>query len=234
MAEAQINVSLQLCKTTHRKLKPQETTSMVKVKAPFGGISASGTLGGAFVFASTKGVQYARSHAVPSNPRSPLQVATRAMMAFLGARWAGMTATQQDSWDAATAGAGSSDFNAFIKQNMKSFTQFEFPKIQVDQAAGSAPVMGTLTATAEVGQISISQAVTTANDIWGVVCCLSTTSGFTPARTNVVKVLYGTSDPITGVITGLSAGSYYLRTAGFNIGGTASSFVAESSELVVT
>lgn len=207
---------------------------MVKVKAPFGGISASGTLGGAFVFASTKGVQYARAHAVPSNPNTALQQATRAMMAFIGARWSELTPTQQDSWDAATAGAGASDFNAFVKAAMKRFTQFTMPLIQSDQAAGTAPVMGTLTPVAEVGQISIDQAITTANGIWGVVVCVSPTTGFTPSRATVVKVLAGTAGPITGVVTGLAAGSYYVRTSGFNIGGTSSAFVAESAEMVVT
>lgn len=207
---------------------------MVKVKAPFGGLSASGTIGGAFTFASTKGVQYARAHAVPSNPRSALQVATRAMMAFLGIQWATMTAEQQDSWDAATAGAGASDFNAFIKANMKSFTQFEWPLIKSDQAAGTAPVLGTLTPTGEVGQISLSQAITTPNGIWGLAVAMSSTTGFTPARGNIVKVLSGTSGPITGVLTGLTAGTYYVRTAGFNIGGTASAFLAESNAITVT
>lgn len=207
---------------------------MVKVKAPFGGISASGTLGGAFTFASTKGIQYARAHAVPSNPNTPLQQATRAMMAFLGVQWASMTEEQKDSWDAATAGAGASDFNAFIRTNMKRFTQFTWPLIKSDQAAGTAPVLGTLTPTGEVGQISINQAVTTTNGIWGLAVAMSQTSGFTPARGNIVKVLSGTAGPITGVLTGLAAGSYYVRTAGFNIGGTASSFVAESAEITVS
>lgn len=207
---------------------------MVKVKAPFGGISASGTLGGAFTFAQTKGIQYARAHAVPSNPNSALQKATRAMMAFLGARWGDMTSAQQDSWDAATAGAGSSDFNAFIKSNMKRFTQFTWPLIKSDEAAGTAPVMGTLTPTGEVGQISISQVITTDNGIWGVAVAMSQTTGFTPARSNIVKVLYGTTGTITGVLTGLAAGGYFVRTAGFNIGGTASVFVAESAEITVT
>lgn len=225
---------LYLLQTTRRKDQQKESKLMVKVKAPFGGISASGTLGGAFVFASTKGVQYARSHAVPSNPRSALQIATRAMMAFLGARWSELTSEQQDSWDAATVGAGASDFNAFIKTNMKRFTQFTYPLIKSDQAAGTAPVMGTLTATAGVGQISISQAITTTNGIWGVAVALSQSTGFTPARSNIVKVLAGTADPVAGVLTGLAPGSYYVRTAGFNIGGTASAYVAESSEMVVT
>lgn len=207
---------------------------MVKVKAPFGGLSASGTLGGAFVFASTKGVQYARAHAIPSNPNTPLQQATRAMMAFLGIQWSGMTAEQQDSWDAATVGAGASDFNAFIKANMKRFTQFQWPLIKSDQAAGTAPVLGTLTPTGEVGQISLSQEITAANGIWGLAVAMSQDTGFTPARANVVKVLSGTSGPITGVITGLPPGDYYLRTAGFNIGGTVSAFLAESAAITVT
>lgn len=207
---------------------------MVKVKAPFGGISASGTLGGAFTFASTKGIQYARAHAIPSNPRTPLQQATRAMMAFLGSRWSGMTAQQQDSWDAATAGAGSSDYNAFVKAGMKRFTQFAAPLIQSDQAAGTVPVMGALTATAGVGQISLSQAITTPNGIWGMIVTLSPDTGYTPARDTTVKVLPGTVSPITGVITGLAAGSYFVRCAGFNIGGTMSTFVAQSAAIVVT
>lgn len=214
-------------------LNPKEK-QMVKVKAPFGGLSASGTLGGAFVFASTKGVQYARAHAVPSNPRSSLQTATRAMMAFLGARWAAMTTAQKATWDAATAGAGSSAFNAFVKSNMKLFTQFTWPLIASDQAAGTAPAMGTLTPTAGVGQITISQAITTPNGIWGTAIALSGTSLFTPERSHIKAVLYGTAGPVTGVLTNLAPGSYYMQTLGFNIGGTPSAWGAESDELIVT
>lgn len=207
---------------------------MVKIKAPFGGLSASGTIAGAFTFASTKGVQYARAHAVPSNPKTVLQIATRAMMAYIGARWAAMTVAQQDSWDAATSGPGTSDFNAFVKAAMRRFTQFTFPKIKSDEAAGTAPVMGALTPTGQVGQISVSQVITTTNGIWGTVVCLSKTAGFTPARSNVVKILYGTTSPVAGVVTDLTPGTYYMRTAGFNIGGTVSAFVAESAAITVT
>lgn len=207
---------------------------MVKVKAPFGGLSASGTIGGAFTFASTKGIQYARSHAVPSNPNTVLQVSTRAMMAFLGARWSELSAAQKATWTAALGGEGASAFNHFVKFNMKRWTQFTYPMIASDQAAGTAPVMGTQTATAGVGQIALSLAITTANGIWGAAVAMSQTTGFTPARDNLKIVLAGTAGPLTGTITGLTAGTYYVRSAGFNIGGTASAYVAESAALIVT
>ena len=207
---------------------------MVKVKAPFGGLSASGTLGGAFTFASTKGVQYARAHAVPSNPNTALQKATRAMMAFLGTQWADMTTAQKATWDPATAGAGSSAFNAFVKSEMKRFTQFTWPRIASNQAAGTAPVLGTLTLTGQVGQISFSHVITTLNGQWGEAVCMSTTSGFSPARSNLVKVFSQQTSPVVGVLTGLAPGTYYIRPAGFNIGGTASAFLAESNGIEVT
>lgn len=206
---------------------------MVKVKAPFGGLEASGTIAGAITFAKTKGVQYARSHAVPSNPRSSLQLATRAMMAFLGARWSGMTTDQQDSWDPTSLGPGNSDFNRFIQYNMKRFTQFTWPIIELDQAAGTAPVMGALTATGQVGQISVSNVITTTNGIWGMAVAVSATTGFTPARSDVRAVFAGTASPITGVITRVAPGTWFVRTLGFNIGGTASAWVAEE-EVTVT
>jgi len=227
-------LAVQLRTTDNSESQKKGDQTMVKVKAPFGGLSASGTIGGAFTFASTKGVQYARAHAVPSNPKTVLQVSTRAMMAFLGARWSELTAAEKATWTAALGGEGASQFNHFVKVNMKRWTQFTYPLIASDQAAGTAPVMGTLTATAGVGQIALSAAITTTNGIWGAAVCMSQTTGFTPARDNLKIVLAGTAGPLTGTITGLVAGSYYVRIAGFNIGGTASAYVAESAELAVT
>lgn len=204
----------------------------MKVTGPGLSITASGKLAGVLVASTWKGRPYMRQLVTPANPKSGGQVGTRAMMAFLGANWANLTVNEQATWESLGEDIKASSFNAFVKYNMNRWTQFTAPKVDPAQAAGTVPVMGALTATPGVRQISLSQAVTTLNGIWGMIICMSTTTGFTPGRTNCVGVQYGVTSPIARVLTPVAAGTWYIRTAGFNRGATLSAFIAEVTAVV--
>lgn len=204
----------------------------MKVTGPGLSISASGKLAGVLVASTWKGRPYMRQLVTPANPKSGGQVGTRAMMAFLGQNWVNLTAGEQATWEALGEDIKASPFNAFVKYNMNRWTQFTAPKVDPAQAAGTVPVMGALTATPGVRQISLSQVITTLNGIWGMIICMSTTTGFTPGRTNCVGVAYGVTSPIARVLTPVAAGTWYIRTAGFNRGATTSAFIAEVTAVV--
>lgn len=75
---------------------------MALVKAPLGGIAASGTLGG-MTFARNRAGQYARAWAKPVNPATLRQTAVRALFGTSSVGWASLTQAQVDAWDAYAA-----------------------------------------------------------------------------------------------------------------------------------
>lgn len=155
-------------------------------------------------------------------------------MTFLSMSWRELTTTQKDLWIPQAAAISVSPFNAYVKSNMKRFTQFDGPQVVPSPSASTAASMGTLTPVGGIKQIDWSQAVTTPNDMTGILVAMSTTSGFTPSRSNIVQARYGTTSPVAGVITTLAAGTYYVRTASLQEDGTIGTFVTESSGIVVT
>jgi hypothetical protein len=194
---------------------------------------ASGSVADAITFSKWKGRNYVRRHAVPANPKSASQISTRAMMRFLTKVWASQGATYQGTFAAGAASLNVSPFNYFIKYNMDRWTQFQDPARTLSVVALTNPVLGALTLTGGVGQYSLSQVITTVNDYFGLLICHSLTTGFTPGKTNVQYVAIASASPTTAIITGLAAGTYFVRTAAFDgqpDGFTA--FVAEGSVAV--
>lgn len=205
---------------------------MATVQGPLMSMQASGKLANSIVFGNWKGRPTVRGHVVPSNPQSAAQTGVRALMSFIGKNWANLSAGEKASWAALAAIGSYSNFNAFGSHNANRFGQFTMPRVDPAAAAGTAPVNGTQTLIAGVGEFTVSQAITTANNIWGIVVCASMSTGFTPGRTNVVAFKYGLAGPIEVVVKNRAAGTWYVRTASFNRGGTVTSFVAEGSVVV--
>lgn len=205
---------------------------MASTQAPLFGLDASGSIGGALTYAKWRGRTYVRVKSTPSNPRSPAQKSTRAMMRFLSTIWATLIAADQAAWDTLAAQENYSAFNAFVRYNMNRWTQWQTPFDKPTPTAGTVPVMGALTVTGGVGQLSLSQVITTANGIWGVQFALSATAAFTAAKTNIAYVAAYTASPVTAILTGLEAGTYYVEASGFTRDGDTSAFVAEISGVV--
>lgn len=205
---------------------------MVRVKGPMMSLDASGTLGGAFVFGKWKGRHTVRSHAVPANPRSAGQVSTRSIMRFLSQSWTNLTVAEKATFNALAATYAISPFNAYVRHNMKRWTQFTGPQIEIASTSGTVPVLGTLTVTAGVGELTVSQAITTVNDMWGVLFSASLTTSYTPVKTDLKLGVYGVATPVAGVITNLAVGTWYIRTAGIAEDGTLSAQLAEVSGVV--
>lgn len=196
-------------------------------------VDASGTLAGTFTFGKWKGRNVVRSHAVPSNPRSASQRSTRAMMNFLSKAWTNLSTAQKATFDTLAAQYAISPFNAYVRHNMRRWTQFEGPQIEIGSTAGTAPTLGTLTANGGVGIIEVSQAITSAADMWGVMFAVNASDGFTPGHDDLRFAKYGTASPVAGTIVNLAAGTYYVTAAGIAEDGTLSSWLTDV-EVTVT
>ena len=205
---------------------------MASVKGPLMSMDASGKLANAVVFSKWKGRAYVRGHVVPSNPKSAGQKGVRAMMRFLAVVWDGLSALEKSGWETLAAATGISPFNAFVAYNMDRWTQFTTPIITPGQAAGTAPTMGALTVTGGVRQITYSQAITTPQNIWGVLFFLNATGTYTPARANCVYAAVYSASPVTAVLSDIEPGTYYADAIGFTEGGAVTAAVGEAQVTV--
>jgi hypothetical protein len=205
---------------------------MALVTGPLLSLDARGKVAGALVFSNWKGRPVVRKLVTPSNPQSGAQTGQRAMLGFLSTAWAPLSAAKKATWDTLAATGNYSGFNAFTKYNLDEWTQFQTPYNEPELAAETPPTMGALTVTGGVRQLTVSQVITVAADIWGMVIAVSTTTGFTPAKSDVMKVVLYAASPIAVVLSGLAADTYYVRTSGFDHSGQQTAFVAEQSGIV--
>jgi len=100
-------------------------------------------------------------------------------------------------------------------------------------ATGDLPTLGALTATGGVGQATISQIVTVPAQIWGLIVARSVSSGFTPAKSDVVGIAPWISSPIIFADRSVPAGVYFYRTSAFINDGRQTAWTPEASATVL-
>ena len=203
---------------------------MATVKGPLFSLDASGTVGGAVVFSKWKGRNYVRRHAIPSNPKADAQLSVRAMMRFLSQYWTSLSTSEKADWATRAAVTNISPFNAYIAYNMDRWGREEYPSTQ--DPATEADTPGTLAnegATAGVRSITISDEVTVLADNWGILLYRSTTTGFTPSRNNMYRVMpAATAAVFTFLDTAVVVGTpYYYRGRAISLLGEEGALWAE-------
>lgn len=92
---------------------------MAKIKGAFGGYGVSGTVGKVYTFGKWKGVQYARQHVVPANPKTPDQTTERSHFTAGVNKWHNplLVALDKILWKvrARLEATAMSGFNSFMK-----------------------------------------------------------------------------------------------------------------------
>lgn len=91
---------------------------MAKTRAPLLAFGASGQIGKTQVYATWRGVPYARQLVKPSNPRSSGQTETRSVFSYLNALWKLAPSLAQAPWTANAAGRPYTNRNKFISANL--------------------------------------------------------------------------------------------------------------------
>ena len=199
---------------------------MALTKAPLFGLDASGTLGGSIVFGKWKGRTYVRRHAVPSNPKSGLQVGMRSVFKFISQDYANLSAAIVARWKAIADVELITPLNAqmkvaqqFARQN-KGWVKdpAETLETTIDPPTG-------LTAVAQPKSIALSWTRPVANQgDYSVAVYQSLTGVFTRDISKLVLVQEVTD--VNCVITGLTTGVQYFfevcETGGGGLLGTAS------------
>lgn len=194
---------------------------MVKVLGPMFSFEASGTIGNIATFSKWKGRPYVRQRVIPANPKSALQVATRAMLKFLSQAWIDVGSTPQGTWEELAAASQISPFNAYVGRNQSRFREFQAPSQSYPAAeSGTQPVATLDSATGGPSYVDLTMTITTLNDVWGVLLFRSASGSFTPSRGNCIAAI-----PIDGTGTlvytdsNLDPGTYYYDAKFFTTEG---------------
>lgn len=205
---------------------------MALTQGPLMSIGASGKFAGTLVYSTWKGRPTVRQLVTPSNPKSAGQVATRAMFKFLAQNWAALSPTDQASWQALADATTVSPFNAYVSYNMNLWTQFETPFDNPTSTDDTVPVMGAGTLNGGVRQYTLSQVITTPNDISGILIVEDSSAIVTPVKTMVVIAEDYVASPVVVVATPREPGTYHVRVAGFTKAGTISAYIADQTVVV--
>lgn len=198
-------------------------------------LDASGTIGNAIVFSKWKGRNYVRERVIPANPKSGGQVGMRAMLKFLAQSWSAIGSTPQATWETRAAASSISPFNAFTSYNQKRWRNFTGPSDTYPEATDDVDsTLGALTLVLGERSITVTQAVTTAADGWGILIFRSPTGTFDTGWDNLIAAvpISGTDD-VVYVDTPLAPGPYYYDTRPFTLDGQLGAETGEETETVV-
>lgn len=100
---------------------------MVKLRGPGMSVHASGTLADVLTFGNLRGKPTLRKKPTPAQPRTGLQVSSRAMMQFLAQNWSGLTTPQQATWLDLADNTDVAPYHAFIAHNMQRWARQALP-----------------------------------------------------------------------------------------------------------
>lgn len=130
---------------------------MAKVTGPLLSFGATGQIGKAQVYASWKGVQYARRHVIPANPNSSDQVLTRSVFSWLQAEWKNLPASLSAPWTTFAKGKPLTNRNAFTKSNLHALrAASDIQDLILSPSTGGAPAFTGFSAAGGVGKITVS------------------------------------------------------------------------------
>jgi len=149
---------------------------MAKTKGPLLSLGARGSIAKSQVYARWKGVDYARVHVDPANPRTVEQTSTRDVFASLNAQWKFSPAEAQAPFAAAAQGKPVTDRNLFIKANLGTMRPLSTMADYIGSpgSRGGIPPLSLALASPGAGQIDATLVTTAAptdwtlSEVWGV------------------------------------------------------------------
>jgi hypothetical protein len=130
---------------------------MAVVKAPLFSLDASGSIAKSIVFSKWRGRNYVRRHAIPSNPRSGLQLGVRAVLKFVTQDWTNLSAAIQAAWADLAAGTNITELNAAVAYNVAAARRDEGIIRSPGEDAGTTPdAAASFVTTAGIKSVSIA------------------------------------------------------------------------------
>jgi hypothetical protein len=130
---------------------------MAKVTLPLLGVEASGTIGDSVVFGRYKGINYARQHTVPANPRTAAQVAQRNFFKIFASLWRKLPGAAANAWDDAAKGTVLSGFNLFTRRNSVSLKgDSNLADLEITPGSADALRVTSINASYASGQVTVN------------------------------------------------------------------------------
>ncbi|HUJ83965.1 MAG TPA: hypothetical protein VLW83_18930 [Candidatus Acidoferrales bacterium] len=187
---------------------------MAKTTAPLLSFGAGGAIGKTQVYASWKGIPYARKYVVPANPRSTDQTLTRSVFTILCALWKNLGADATAPFMAFATGKPLTDRNAYLKFNVKALRSGSDWTALVGSpgAAGGVP-LASFSASGGSGTISTTVTAPTPPTGWTLtkVTAVARVNDDPHTSTNdTAAVASATTSPWQPSFSGLAAGSYIV------------------------
>lgn len=142
---------------------------MAVVTGPVLSIGARGKIAKSIVFATWRGVKYARQYVVPANPRTVAQVATRSIFAAIDGTYKRLLTLSQAPWEAAARGQPYVARNKLIAVNLPALKGQIDKKMWVASpgVGGGLPASTMSAATGAVaGDVTIAATFPTAPTGW--------------------------------------------------------------------
>lgn len=203
---------------------------MATVKGPLMSMAASGTVAGAIVYSSWKGRPVVRRHAVPSNPKSGLQVGLRAVFKYITQAWGALSAAQKAKWDDLAAARNITPLNAHVADAQDRARRNLGWRISTSEAAGTTPDAPTdPTATEQPKTLVLSWTRPAGNKgDYTAVVYMSTETSFTADISNLVGVVDCATTELTvpNLVTGTE---YFFLVRETNVDGELGTLSAEGS-----
>lgn len=162
---------------------------MVKLTGPGLARGASGTLADQLIFSTWKGKAYLKRHRNPAQPRTPAQIAMRAVMRFLSQEWTNLSDALKDSWAALAAATNISPFNAYQAFNLARYRTFGSPSgIYPPIGAGGDPNLGGVSITDHVVGFTCHWNIIAQAETFGMALHLVPASGGTITWDNLLHI----------------------------------------------
>jgi hypothetical protein len=194
---------------------------------------ASGTIAGAAVFSKWRGRNYVRRHAVPSNPRTPGQLAARSIVKFLGREWAGLDPSAWATWLTGGDARKISAFNQYISLNARNWRDLMPPSQEYPAARALVPgQVNALTGVASGRQALITGGVVNDTNVWGIVIGRSLLTGEAESLAAAVAIVSVVDDAFALVDGPLAPGTYYYQAASMTTDGVEGSWFSQATVII--
>jgi hypothetical protein len=187
---------------------------MAKTTAPLLSFNASGSLAKSVVYSKWKGVNYARQHVIPSNPRSTAQTTTRQAFTWLHESFKYFPAAVTDAWKTYAKGKPLTGPNAYMQGNLPTMRgATHLTDLLFAKPTGGGPSALSNTTTAGATQLTVTPGIPTLPTGWAIVRAIAIAmpdqdmTNEATARINHSAV--NAVSPYACVITGLTTGTLY-------------------------
>ena len=189
---------------------------MARLTAPLLSLGAAGQLGKALVFASWKGIPYARQYVIPANPNSTDQQEVRGIFYSLSEMWKRMPQLARDPWIAAVRGLALTARNRHVQANLKTLIdETLMTNLVMSVATGQAipPVSATFVPTAAT--ITITPTPDTAPVGYTLTAAIAAAVEEGDASAKITPTTWAETELADGLviaITPLAVGDYQCAT----------------------